>query len=355
MLKTREICVGEEMQPPMCEMVEALSSSRDETFGNAGEMRNLAEALDRRRAYRILKEGLDDDAPLSIDDIPEKYRPYLRPQAPDIDLIRAEMANLVGIQPVKQYFEALVSRLTLDALRRERNPQLAANPPLQHLIFTGCPGTGKTTVARLLGRMYHALGLLRRGHCVEVSRAELVAGYVGQTALKTREKIMQALDGVLFIDEAYALERGSGLDFGREAIDTLVKLMEDFSGRLVVVAAGYPADMERFFQANPGLRSRFGAVLPFPNFQPEELSAIFFHQAARDGFTLAGGVEAAVQAAMRREIQAAPLDFGNARAALRLLEETKTRMAQRTLAHSPAGLEEPDVSTILEEDIAHPL
>jgi SpoVK/Ycf46/Vps4 family AAA+-type ATPase len=310
-------------------MVAAMYAARDETFGNGGEMRSLAEALDRRRAYRIVRQHLPLDAPLSIDDIPEKYRPYLRVEAFDLSAVLAELDEMVGIEPVKSYIRGLANRLQLDVMRRQANTGISPDLPVQHLIFTGSPGTGKTSVARVIGKIYAALGLLRRGHCVEVSRADLVAGYVGQTALKTREQVKNALDGVLFIDEAYSLDRGGPSDFGTEAVDTLVKSMEDFQARFITIAAGYPREMNRFLRANPGLKSRFGTVLDFPDFSPDELVQIFLQKAAAEGYITPPKVARVVRETLIRQREADGEGFGNARSVQVLYERMKNRLAER--------------------------
>jgi len=183
-----------------------------------------------------------------------------------------ELSSLEGLETVKQQVSDMADEIKVSQLRR--NEGLPVPDMSRHMVFTGNPGTGKTTVARIIGKIYNSLGLLSSGHLVEVDRSDMVAGYVGQTALKTREVINKAIGGVLFIDEAYAL-KGDGNDFGQEAIDTLNKMMEDYRNDLVVIVAGYSNEMKPFIDSNPGLRSRFRTFINFPDYSGRELYNIF--------------------------------------------------------------------------------
>lgn len=239
--------------------------------------------------------------------------------------------SVVGLAPVKDEVNKLIARLQVEAKRRAQN--LPVTPMSLHMVFTGPPGVGKTQVARSLGEIYRSLRVLRKGHLVETERFELVAGYVGQTAPKTLDKCRQALDGMLFIDEAYALvsQTDAQFDFGREAIDTLLKFMEDHRDRIIVIVAGYPNEMRRFISSNPGLASRFPKTIEFPPYEAQELCEIFRGMAQHQNFHLPDRFETKLQSWV--ELNANRQDWGNARA---LLEKSREAQALRIAADPTA-------------------
>jgi stage V sporulation protein K len=297
------------------------------------------------RALRVLGDRLRESAGPEgewLADQLERLQPE-RARSDDgasLEQLQAELDGLVGLESVKEQVRALVAFLQVQALRKQGGlPEVATS---QHLVFLGNPGTGKTTIARLLAQMYRAMGLLRRGHLVEVDRAGLVGQWVGSTAIKTDRVIRRAVDGVLFIDEAYALaSEHERLDFGPEAIETLLKRMEDLRERLIVIVAGYPRLMQRFLDSNPGLRSRFSREIVFPDYSTDELVAISRGFIAEHEYELGEGAEPT----LRSIFDAAPRSegFGNARYARTIFEQAVNMHALRLVR---SGVEQPSLAEL---------
>jgi len=265
-----------------------------------------------------------------------------------VDELLAELDSLIGLDGVKREVHSLINLIKVRKLREQHD--LKVMDMSFHMVFTGNPGTGKTTVARLVARIYKQLGFLSSGQLIETDRSGLVAGYVGQTAGKVTEVVKSALGGILFIDEAYALARkGMDNDFGREAIDTLVKLMEDNRDDLVVIVAGYTDEMHDFLTSNPGLISRFNKYIDFPDYTDDELMAILAMNAKKQGYVIADAANAVVRSMLEEMTVSDRLDFGNARGMRNTLEKLVQAQANR-LANTAEEITKDMLCEITEQD-----
>ena len=301
-------------------------------------------------ANRVPRPGPTAGAPMAAAPTtgtrPSAAEPPLPPPEPIDDLL-AELDALVGLSGVKSEVKLVTNLLQVQRLRKEHD--LPVIESSRHLVFTGNPGTGKTTVARLLARIYRTLGVVAKGQLVETDRSQLVAGFVGQTALRVSEVFDRADGGVLLIDEAYALARGGANDFGREAIDTLVKLIEDRRDRLAVIAAGYPVEMDEFINANPGLRSRFPKVIAFADYTDDELIAIFLSLCKKNRYE---PTPEAIER-MRAYFTGQPRGkgFGNGRLARNAFEAAVAHQASRLMATADAKPTSEDLQRLEPADI----
>lgn len=267
--------------------------------------------------------------------------------APDMDALMAELDALIGLENIKESVKSLVNLVKVRKLRQEQG--LAVPPMSLHMVFLGNPGTGKTTVARILAGLYRAVGVLSKGHLVEVDRSGLVAGYVGQTALKTRQVIDKALGGILFIDEAYALTAKEGSDFGQEAVETLLKAMEDHRDDLVVIVAGYPELMHRFIDSNPGLQSRFNRYFYFEDYTAPQLMEIFLSLCRKNDYALTPEAEEHARAFFEALYEGRGPNFGNARDVRNFFEDVIAVHSNRV-----SKIEEPtkeDLTLFTKEDL----
>ncbi len=246
-----------------------------------------------------------------------------------IEDLKAELHGYIGLDVIKDQVDSLINWIGICKARKEHG---LPTPDLSlHMVFSGNPGTGKTMVARLMARIFKSLGVLSKGHLVEVDRSGLVAGYVGQTAIKTAEVIEKAMGGVLFIDEAYALTNRGGMDYGQEAVDTLLKAMEDHRDDLVVIVAGYTKLMADFVHSNPGLESRFNRFLYFPDYTVDEMAGIFQMRCDKSGYTLEEDAVEPLKEILREESQDVD-GFGNARGVRNLFERAIAAQADRLAA-----------------------
>lgn len=273
-----------------------------------------------------------------------------KPTPPSTKTLQEALADLNELEGLAEVKKAVKELVDIIQNRKERQANNLAVPPMSyHMVFSGNPGTGKTTVARLMAAIYHALGIVSNGHMVEVSRNDMVAGYVGQTAIKTAELCKKAIGGVLFVDEAYTLNRG-GNDFGQEAIDTMMKYMEDNRNDLVVIVAGYDELMEKFIASNPGLTSRFTNKIHFADYDGESLYRIFMSMCAKNNYVLDSEAARVIRSALYDKYEHRDSNFGNARDVRTIFEKTTARQASRLNKVSNKSREM--LMTIIPEDLA---
>ena len=294
-----------------------------------------------KHSAQVQTSGGGTNAPKAEEKAPEK---------PNFDELMEQLDSLVGLDTVKKEVKNLINLVKVRKLRQEND--LPVPPMSFHMVFLGNPGTGKTTVARLISGLYAAIGVLSKGQLIEVDRSGLVAGYVGQTALKTQEVIQSALGGVLFIDEAYSLASGGENDFGREAIETMLKAMEDHRDDLVVIVAGYTGPMEKFIHSNPGLESRFNRYFFFPDYDGNQLTEIFRIQCKKNSYTLTPEADEAALKMFTRLYEERDENFGNGRDVRNCFEDMVVRQSNRV-----AALENPskeDLMTVKPEDLVDP-
>ena len=314
----------DEARQLLLKMITGMYNSRDKDFANGRTMRQLFDKICSRQAERLQRVDITRLTNEQLMTIIPADIPYEAPKAVDYTECLEKLNGLVGLDAVKKEISNLAAFLNLQIRRGEANTFQG-----KHYVFTGNPGTGKTTVARIMADVFRTLGILSRGQLIEADRSKLVAGYSGQTAIKTNQLIDSALGGVLFIDEAYTLKSGDGDSFGAEAIDTLLKRLEDDRGKFICIVAGYTDQMHDFIDTNPGLKSRFTQTIHFDDYTPDQLTEIFVNLAKNKSFT----VDEETQAAVNREFEQLYLrrdkNFGNAREARRMFDQAVERQSQR--------------------------
>ena len=330
MAKKNEFVLAADLEEGLDAAMAKLTAKRDRTFGNARFVRQLFEDATGRQANRLAESGnLDADAlkTLALADLGLGER-KTDVRAPTIDEVLAELDSLVGLKPVKDEVRRLIATVRANKLRAEKG--LENNVTMSYnFVFTGNPGTGKTTVARILGKAFRALGVLDRANFVETDRSGLVAKYEGQTAAKTNKLIDSAMGGILFIDEAYQLNQGENDQYGSEAVATLLKRMEDARGSMVVIIAGYSNEMKKFMEINSGLESRFNRTIEFPDYSAKELAEIYRSMAKKAKYRLSDDVEHWLVPYISMLTEKRDKNFGNARWARNLFEKSVERQALR--------------------------
>ena len=305
-------------------MIKEMYDSRDKDFANGRTMRTLFDQICKKQAQRLQGANISAMSNEELMTIVRDDIPYDAPQTVSVDDCLKKLDGLVGLSGVKKEIANLAAFLNLQIARGETNTFQG-----KHYVFTGNPGTGKTTVARIMADIFKTLGVVARGQLVEADRSKLVAGFSGQTAIKTNQLVDQAMGGVLFIDEAYTLKSSDGDSFGAEAIDTLLKRLEDDRGKFICIVAGYTDQMHDFIDTNPGLKSRFTQTIHFDDYTPDELTEIFLHLASGKNFTVDEETKAAIHRMFEQLYLRRDKNFGNAREARRIFNEAVERQSQR--------------------------
>lgn len=318
---------SEQAEAKAKECIKQMYESRDKDFANGRSMRTLFDQICKRQAQRLQNDDVSTMSNEQIMTIEPEDIPYEAPQAVDYTECLKKLDGMVGLSAVKKEITNLAAFLNLQIKRGETNTFQG-----KHYVFTGNPGTGKTTVARIMADVFRTLGILSRGQLVEADRSKLVAGYSGQTAIKTNQLIDTAMGGVLFIDEAYTLKSADGDSFGSEAIDTLLKRLEDDRGKFICIVAGYTDQMHDFIDSNPGLKSRFTQTIHFDDYTPDELTQIFLNLASGKNFTVDTDTQAAVHRQFEQLYLRRDKNFGNAREARAIFDQAVERQSQRLVS-----------------------
>jgi len=328
-------------------MITEMYNTRDKSFANGRTMRTLFDQICKKQAQRLQSVNISMMTNEELMTISQADIPYEAPQSVDVSDCLKKLDGLVGLNAVKKEISNLTAFLNLQIRRGETNTFQG-----KHYVFTGNPGTGKTTVARIMAEIFKTLGVVSRGQLVEADRSKLVAGYSGQTAIKTNQLVDQAIGGVLFIDEAYTLKSNDGDSFGSEAIDTLLKRLEDDRGKFICIVAGYTDQMHDFIDSNPGLKSRFTQTIHFDDYTPDELTDIFLHLAGEKSFRIDNETNAAIHRQFEQLYLRRDKNFGNAREARRIFNEAVERQSQRLvkLMNDP-GFQEEDMYSLTTDDL----